>query len=66
MNGANIIASNVDQEVLIVERLELNFGVCHRHDLVDLAVLLPADKLPMLIRELQLEANLVLEGLVLI
>ena len=58
-----VIAGDVDQEVVFVESLKLNLHVSSLHDLVDLAVLLPADEFAVLIRELNLEANLVVEGL---
>ena len=58
-----ITASDVNEEVVFVERLELDLDVSGLHNLVDLAVLLPADEFAVLIRELNLEANLVVEGL---
>ena len=58
-----VAASNVDEEVVLVEGLELDLDVGGLHDLVDLAVPLPADEFAVLIRELNLEANLVVEGL---
>ena len=48
---------------MVVERLELDLHIGCLHDLVDLAILLPADEFAVLIRELNLEANLVVEGL---
>lgn len=46
---------------MLVERLELDFHIRGLHDLIDLAVLLAADKLAMLVGQLNLEANLVVE-----
>ena len=48
---------------MLVERLELDLDVGRLHNLVDLAILLAANELAMLISELDLEAYLVMEGL---
>ena len=63
MENGCIGASDVDEEVVLVERLELDFHIRGLHDLIDLAVLLAADKLAMLVGQLNLEANLVMECL---
>lgn len=48
---------------MLVKRLELDFRVRRLHDLVDLAVLLPADELAVLVGQLKLEADFMVEGL---
>lgn len=53
----------IDKKVVIVERLELYFDGGGLHDLIDLAVLLSRDKLPMFVGELHLKANFVMECL---
>jgi len=55
---------DVDEEVVVVESLELDLDIGSLHDLVDFAILLPADELPVFVRELNLETNLVVEGLI--
>ena len=48
---------------MLVERLELDLDVGRLHNLVDLAILLAADELAVLVSELDLEAYLVLKRL---
>ena len=48
---------------MFIERLELDLYVRSLHDLVDLAILLAADELAVLVSELDLEAYLVMIGL---
>ena len=48
---------------MLIERLELDLNVRCLHDLVDLAVLFATNELAVLIRELDLETNLVMESL---
>ena len=63
MKSTNVVACNVDEEVVVIEGLELDLDVGGLHDLVDFAVLLSTDKLAVLVGELDLEADLVVEGL---
>lgn len=60
---AVVVTRELDQEVMVVQRLKLDFGVGRLSDLVYLAVLLAADEVAMLVRELEREANLVVEAL---
>lgn len=60
---ARIAARDVDEEVVVVERLELDLDVGRLHDLVELAVLLARDELAVLVGELDLGADLVVESL---
>lgn len=62
MQRTSIGASEVDEEVVVVERLELDLDVA-RLDLVQLAVLLARDEVAVVVRELELETDLVVEGL---
>lgn len=48
---------------MVIEGLELDFHVRRLHDLVDFAILLPANELPVLVCKLNLEPDLVMEGL---
>ena len=48
---------------MLVERLELDLDIRRLHNLVDLAVLLATDEFTVLIRELNLETDLVMESL---
>ena len=48
---------------MLVERLEFDLDVGRLHNLVDLAILLAADELAVLVSELDLEAYLVMIGL---
>ena len=61
-NGC-IGASDVDEEVVVVEGFELDLDVRSLHDLVNLAILLAADELSVFIGQFDLEAYLVMEGL---
>ena len=63
MQYCRVITRNVDEEVVLVEGFKLDLDICGLHDLVDFAILLPADELSMLVSELNLETNLVMEGL---
>ena len=63
LQDGRVVAGDVDEEVVLIECLEFDLDVGGLHDLVDLAVLLAADELPVLVRELNLEAYLVVEGL---
>jgi hypothetical protein len=48
---------------VVVECLKLYLDVRGLHDLVDFPILLAADEVPVFIRQFDLEANLVMEGL---
>ena len=48
---------------MLVEGLELDLHIGCLHDLVDLAVLLPADEFAVLVRKFDLEADLMMESL---
>ena len=61
-NGA-IAAGNLDIEIVVVQRLEFNLDVTGLHDFVDLSVLLSTDKFTVLVRKLDLKADLVLVDL---
>jgi hypothetical protein len=61
-NGV-VRSSDVDQKVVVVEGLKLDFDVGRLHDLVDLAVLLPTDEFSMFVSELNLETNFMVESL---
>ena len=63
MQNGVVRSSDVDQEVVVVEGLKLDLDVGRLHDLVDLAILLAADELAVLVSELNLEAYLVMIGL---
>ena len=63
LKDRRVRASNVDQEVVVVESLELDLDIRHLHNLVDFAILLAANELAVLVGELDLEANLMVEGL---
>ena len=58
-----IVTSDVNEEVMLIESLELDLDVGRLHNLVDLAILLAADELAVLVSELDLEAYLVMIGL---
>jgi len=64
LENRRIIASNVDEEVVVIKRLELDLDVGRLHYFVDLAILFATNKLAMLVGKLDLEANLVMKGLV--
>lgn len=59
-----VVAGDVDEEVVVVKRLELDLDVGRLHDLVNLPILFPADELAMLVGQLNLEAYFVMECLV--
>ena len=61
-NGA-VASGNLNVEIVIIQRLEFDLDVAGLHDLVDLSVLLSTNKLAMLVREFDLEADLVLVDL---
>jgi len=61
-NGA-VASGNLNVEIVIIQRLELDLDVAGLHDLIDLSVLLSTDKLAMLVRKFDLEADLVLVDL---
>ena len=63
MQNRRVTSSDIDEEVVLVERLELDLDVGRLHNLVDLAILLAADELAVLVSELDLEAYLVMIGL---
>ena len=63
MQNGRVVAGDVYEEVVLIERLEFDLDVSGLHDLVDFAVLLAANELPMFIGEFNLEADLVMEGL---
>lgn len=63
LENGGVVARDVDQEVVIVERFEFDFHVRRLHDLIDLPVLLATDELAVFVCELDLEAYLVVEGL---
>ena len=44
-----IRASDVNEEVVVIECFEFDFGVCGLHNLVDLAVFFAADEFPVFI-----------------
>lgn len=48
---------------MLIKRLELDFDVGRLHNLVDFTVLLSTYELAVFVRELDLEADLVMEGL---
>jgi hypothetical protein len=56
-------AGDIYQEVMVVEGLELDFHVGSLHNLVDFAILLPADELPMFVGKFNLEPYLMVERL---
>lgn len=58
-----ITPSDVDEEVVIIECLELDLHVGRLHNLVDLTILLPTDEFAMLVGQLDLEADLMMKGL---
>ena len=58
MKDGTVTARNLNVEIVIVQRLEFDLDVAGLHDFVDLSVLLSTDKLAVLIRELNLEADL--------
>lgn len=64
MENRSIIAGNVDKEVVVIKGLELNLDVGRLHNFVDLAILFATDELAVLVGKLNLEANLVMKGLV--
>ena len=63
MENRGIVTSDVDEEIIIIEGLELDLDVGGLHDLVDLAVLFAANKLAVFVGKLNLEANFVVESL---
>lgn len=63
MENGTVASGNLNVEVVIIQRLEFDLDVAGLHDLVDLSVLLSTDKLAMLVREFDLEADLVLVDL---
>lgn len=58
-----VTSGDVDEEVVLIERLELDLDIGGLHDLVYLAILLAADELTVLVGKLNLEAYLVVESL---
>lgn len=58
LKDGTVTARNLNVEIVIVQRLEFDLDVAGLHDFVDLSVLLSTDKLAVLIRELNLEADL--------
>ena len=52
-----IVARNVNEEVVVIERFELDLHICCLHDLVNFAVLFTANELPMLVCQFDLKAN---------
>lgn len=63
LKDGSIVAGDIDEEVVVVEGLEFDLCIGGLHDLIDFAVLLAADELSVFICELDLEADLVVEGL---
>ena len=63
MQNGGVVAGDVYEEVVLIERLEFDLDVSGLHDLVNLAVLLATNELAVLIGELDLEANLMVETL---
>ena len=63
LQNGRVASRDVDEEVVLVERLELDLNVRRLHDLVNLAVLLTANEFAVLVRKLDLEADLVMESL---
>lgn len=63
VEGARVVSGDVDEEVVVVEGFKLDLDVGGFHDLVELAVLLARDELAVFVGELDLEADLVVEGL---
>jgi len=63
LENGTIAAGNLNVEIVIVQRLEFDLDVAGLHDLVDLSVLLSANKLAVLVRKLDLEADLMLVDL---
>ena len=63
LENGTVASGNLNVEVVIIQRLEFDLDVAGLHDLVDLSVLLSTDKLAMLVREFDLEADLVLVDL---
>ena len=63
LENGTVASGNLNVEVVIIQRLEFDLDVAGLHDLVDLSVLLSTDKLAMLGREFDLEADLVLVDL---
>jgi len=61
-NGA-VASGNLNVEIVIIQRLEFYLDVAGLHNLVDLSVLLSTNELAMLVREFDLEADLVLVDL---
>lgn len=57
------VGTEVDQKVVVVERFKLDFDIGGLHNFGKLAILLSCDKVTVLIGQLNLESNLVMEGL---
>lgn len=49
LQDRRVIASDINQEVVVVEGFELDLDVGHLHDFVDLPVLLATDELAVLV-----------------
>lgn len=64
VDRAAVIPCHVDQEIMVVERLEFNLDVGGGHDFIDLAVFLAADEFTVFVGEFELEPDLVLETLI--
>lgn len=62
MKGARITSREVNEEIVVVERLKLDFDV-PRLDLVQFPILLTRDKVAVIVGEFELETNLVVESL---
>ena len=63
LENGTITARNLNVEIVIVQCLKFDLDVAGLHDFVDLSVLLSANKLAVLVRKLDLEADLVLVDL---
>jgi len=63
LKDGTVTARNLDVEIVIVQRFEFDLDVAGLHDFVDLSVFLSTNKLAVVIRELNLEADLELVAL---
>ena len=63
LENRTVTTGNLNVEIVIVQSLEFDLNVAGLHDFVDLSVLLSANEFTVLVRELDLEANLVLVDL---
>ena len=63
MKCTAVIARDVDKEVMVIESFKFYLDVGCLHDFIDFAIFLSTYEFSVLIRELNLEANFMMESL---